>query len=125
MSINYARLGDLPIEAVTDGLTEHYESLPIHDQVRRDLRATWIQQPTDVEFNRAAREAVRLTKPYPATPDLFDGLIAAIEEMDEPSGWDRLEDWLTFEWRSWMGWALCLTLGGVFGLIGYGLLVTA
>lgn len=112
---------------IVDNLDDHFMTTPIHDRVARDLRSVWLQHPavTDVEFTVAAREAVNLAKPYPATPDLFDELIAAIEAAPEPSGWDRLEDWLTFEWRSWMGWALCLLLGGVFGLIGYGLLVTA
>ena len=112
---------------IVDDLDDHFMTTPIHDRVARDLRSVWLQHPTvtDVEFRLAAREAVALTKPYLATPDLFDELIAAIEAAPEPSGWDRLEDWLTFECRSWMGWALCLLLGGVFGLIGYGLLVTA
>jgi hypothetical protein len=112
-----------------DDLHDHYLSTPIHDQLDRDLRATWLQQPgpplSDTEFDRAADEATGLTKPFPATPDLFAGLAAAIDEASEPSAWDKLEDWLTFEWRSWMGWVLCLILGGVFAFIGYGLLVSA
>jgi hypothetical protein len=81
-----------------DDLHDHYLSTPIHDQVHRDLRATWLQQPgtalSDTEFDQAATEATGLTKPYPATPDLFDGLAAAIDEAPELSFWDKLEDWL-------------------------------
>lgn len=46
---DYARLGDLQLEAVgEDELTEHYNTLPIHDQVARDLRSIELQFPTDV-----------------------------------------------------------------------------
>ncbi|MHA4848528.1 hypothetical protein L1080_003155 [Rhodococcus sp. MSC1_016] len=112
-----------------DDLDDHYWSTPIHDQLDRDLRATWLQQPglpvSDAEFIQAAAEATGLTMPYPATPDLFDGLATAIDDAPEPTVWDKLEDWLTFEWRSWMGWALCLILGGVFGFIVWAWAVTA
>lgn len=90
-----------------DDLGDHYLSTPIHDQLDRDLRATWLQQPgppvSDADFDQAAAEAAELTKSYPATPDLFDGLAAAIDEAPEPTVWDKLEDWLTFSgdpgWR--------------------------
>ena len=110
-----------------DDLHDHFMTTPIHDQVERDLRSVWIQQPTvtDVEFDRAVYAAMNLAKPHPATPDLFDDLAAAIDQAPAPSGWDKLEDWLTFEWHSWMGWALCLLLGGVFAFIGWAWLVSA
>ncbi|WP_213573310.1 hypothetical protein [Rhodococcus sp. USK13] len=81
-----------------DDLHDHYLSTPLHDQLDRDLRATWLQQPgpplSDTEFDQAATEATELTKLHPATPELFDGLVAAIDEEPEPSFWDKLEDWL-------------------------------
>ncbi|WP_371113059.1 hypothetical protein [Rhodococcus sp. JVH1] len=81
-----------------DELTAHFMSTPIYDQVRRDLRATWLQQPgpavSDAEFDHVADEAIALAKPYPPTPDLFDRLAAAIDDAPEPSFWDRLEDWI-------------------------------
>ncbi|EKT83076.1 hypothetical protein Mbo4_040 [Rhodococcus phage Mbo4] len=82
-----------------DDLTDHFLSTPIHDQLHRDLRATWLQQPgpvvSDAEFAQAAAEATSLTKPYPPTPDLFAGVVAAIEEAPEPRTiWDRIEEWI-------------------------------
>ncbi|MDF3308760.1 hypothetical protein P3H15_27455 [Rhodococcus sp. T2V] len=47
-----------------DDLTAHFMSTPIHDQVLRDLRATWLQQPgaavSDAEFDQAANDAIDL-----------------------------------------------------------------
>jgi hypothetical protein len=71
MNDMYARLGDLPLEAVgEDELTEHWQTA-IHDEVARDMRSVELQFPADTRV-----------------------VFAAEEHKKTPSIWDRIEAWL-------------------------------
>jgi hypothetical protein len=65
----------------------------IFEQLESEMELNLGGEISDAEFEQAATEAVKMAAPFPATPDLYDGLRAAIDDAPEPrTVWDWLEE---------------------------------
>ena len=65
----------------------------IFEQLATEMELNLGGEISDHEFEQAATEAVQMAKPFPATPNLFDDLVAAIDDAPEPrTCWDWLEE---------------------------------